>query len=120
MKGPGELTFEPFPIKNRLCSKFECVTVDHLSLPGAKAPQVRISFKPSFSMPFIKPPNMIPNIDEESIQNEFTLKQIDAPMPEAPWIRRWGAKAGEEDASGGIKFTDNILQDEGEDQAEEV
>ena len=33
---------------------------------------------------------MIPNIDEESIQNEFTLKQIDAPMPEAPWIRRWG------------------------------
>ena len=39
-------------------------------------------------MPFIKPPNMIPNIDEETLQDEFNLKQIDAPMPEAPWIRR--------------------------------
>lgn len=56
-------------------------------------------------MPFIKPPNMIPNIDEEAIQGEFTLKQIDAPMPEAPWIRR---------CQYGIKFTDNILQDEDE------
>ena len=31
---------------------------------------------------------MIPNIDEETLQDEFNLKQIDAPMPEAPWIRR--------------------------------
>jgi len=38
-------------------------------------------------MPFIKPPNMIPNIDEEAVQSEFNLKQIDAPMPEAPWNR---------------------------------
>lgn len=30
---------------------------------------------------------MIPNIDEQVIQGEFNLKQIDAPMPEAPWIR---------------------------------
>lgn len=44
--------------------------------------------RPSFSMPFIKPPNMIPNIDEEEVQNEFNLKQIDAPMPETPWNRR--------------------------------
>jgi len=36
-------------------------------------------------MPFIKPPNMIPNINEEVVQSEFNLKQIDAPMPEAPW-----------------------------------
>ena len=43
--------------------------------------------RPSFSMPFMKPPNMIPNIDEEAIQGEFNLKQIDAPMPEAPWTR---------------------------------
>lgn len=43
--------------------------------------------RPSFSMPFMKPPNMIPNIEEETIQNEFNLKQIDAPMPEAPWVR---------------------------------
>jgi hypothetical protein len=44
--------------------------------------------RPSFSMPFIKPPNMIPNINEEFVQNEFNLKQIDAPMPEAPWVRQ--------------------------------
>jgi hypothetical protein len=30
--------------------------------------------RPSFSMPFIKPPNMIPNIDEEAVQSEFNLK----------------------------------------------
>ena len=28
---------------------------------------------------------MVPSVDEESIQAEFNLKQIDAPMPEAPW-----------------------------------
>ena len=70
----------------------------------------RILLKPSFSMPFIKPPNMIPNINEESIQDEFTLKQIDAPMPEAPWIRRWGGEVKNEE--GGIKFTDSILLDD--------
>lgn len=37
-------------------------------------------------MPFIKPPNMIPNVNEDVVQNEFNLKQIDAPMPESPWI----------------------------------
>jgi hypothetical protein len=31
---------------------------------------------------------MIPNVDEDSVHNEFNLKQIDAPMPEAPWIKR--------------------------------
>ena len=53
-------------------------------------------------MPFIKPPNMIPNVDEESIQSEFNLKQIDAPMPEAPWIKR---------CAHGINFTNNITKD---------
>ena len=42
----------------------------------------------SFSMPFLRPPNMIPSVDELNIQSEFSLKQIDAPMPEAPWINR--------------------------------
>ncbi len=42
----------------------------------------------SFSMPFLRPPNMIPSVDEEAIQDEFNLKQIDAPMPEAPWQKR--------------------------------
>jgi hypothetical protein len=31
---------------------------------------------------------MIPSIDESVLQSEFSLKQIDAPMPEAPWIKR--------------------------------
>ena len=53
-------------------------------------------------MPFIKPPNMIPNVDEESIQSEFNLKQIDAPMPEAPWIKR---------CQHGINFTNHITKD---------
>ena len=39
-------------------------------------------------MPFLRPPNMIPSVDEEAIQEEFNLKQIDAPMPEAPWVKR--------------------------------
>lgn len=30
---------------------------------------------------------MIPSINEEVIQSEFNLKQIDAPMPEAAWVR---------------------------------
>lgn len=55
---------------------------------------------------------MIPNIDEENIQGEFTLKQIDAPMPEAPWIRRW--TNDQHDNGCAIKFTDHILR-EGED-----
>lgn len=93
-KDNKDMVFEPFPIKNRLCGKFGNVT---LKL-GNKRP--KILTKPSFSMPFIKPPNMIPNIDEDVIQSEFSLKQIDAPMPEAPWIRR---------CTFGIKFTDDIL-----------
>ena len=31
---------------------------------------------------------MIPCVDEIVIQTEFSLKQIDAPMPEAPWTKR--------------------------------
>jgi hypothetical protein len=62
-------------VKNRLCSRFENKSINIISQfikkQGA-APKVLV--RPSFSMPFIKPPNMIPNIDEESIQNEFTLK----------------------------------------------
>ncbi len=77
-----DLVFEPFPLKSRLCSRFDTVKYT----PGKRSN--RLLLKPSFSMPFIKPPNMIPNIDEDQIQGEFTLKQIDAPMPEAPWIRR--------------------------------
>ena len=49
---------------------------------------------------------MIPNVDEEVVQSEFNLKQIDAPMPEAPWIKR---------CEHGILFTDQLNKD-GEDR----
>jgi len=49
---------------------------------------------------------MIPNVDEEVVQTEFNLKQIDAPMPEAPWIKR---------CEHGILFT-NQLNKEGKDR----
>jgi len=57
-----DLIFEPFPIKTRLCSRFDLLRFQ----PSPSRPQ-RLLFKPSFSMPFIKPPNMIPNIDEEGV-----------------------------------------------------
>jgi hypothetical protein len=60
----------------RLCDLFGEVKLGNVT--------VRISF----SMPFLRPPNMIPSVDELSIQSEFSLKQIDAPMPEAPWVRK--------------------------------
>lgn len=39
----------------------------------------------NFELPFLRPPNLIPCVDEQVVQSEFSLKQIDAPMPEAPW-----------------------------------
>ena len=82
----GTVVIEPFDIKGRLCEQFEPIKMN-FSKQKAKG-SFTLSMRPSFSMPFIKPPNMIPNIDEEAIQNEFNLKQIDAPMPEAPWNRQ--------------------------------
>ncbi len=121
LKEGKDLVFEPFPVKQRLCSKFEHVKLAGLHSTtfhyGIKQP--RLLIKPSFSMPFIKPPNMIPNIDEESIQGEFTLKQIDAPMPEAPWIRRVQLdpnNTSQQQSINAIKFTDNILMREEDDE----
>lgn len=31
---------------------------------------------------------MIPSVDELNVQSEFSLKQIDAPMPEPPWVKK--------------------------------
>jgi hypothetical protein len=81
----GAVVLEPFSAKGRLCQYFEPLKMN-FSIPKTKG-GFSIMMRPSFSMPFMKPPNMIPNIDEETIQSEFNLKQIDAPMPEAPWTR---------------------------------
>lgn len=50
---------------------------------------------------------MIPNVDEDCIQSEFNLKQIDAPMPEAPWIKR---------CEHGILFTNQLNKEHDEDR----
>ena len=93
---------EIFPSEERLCEFFGFVTFS-LSPNSKLRSQIKTSgdFKArlSFSMPFVKPPNMIPSVDEEFIQGEFNLKQIDAPMPEAPWIKR---------CEHGITFTNEI------------
>ena len=63
--------------------------------------------RPSFSFPFIKPPNMIPSIDD-NIFEQFTINAIKI-KPEAPWIKR---------NSYGIKFTDKIQTTEYEEDVE--
>ena len=67
-KKPSTLMFET---KNKLSSGF-----DHVGKHGLQL---------VFGLPYVKPPNMLPCVDEEATQGEFNLKQIDAPMPEAPW-----------------------------------
>ena len=44
---------------------------------------------------------MIPNVDEQQLLKELTLKHLGGIKPEAPWIKRCGA---------GIKFTDEIQE----------
>lgn len=75
---------EPFESKGRICNQFDPIV---LNFKKKTKGSFELWMRPSFSMPFIKPPNMIPNINEDIVQSEFNLKQIDAPMPEAPWIR---------------------------------
>ena len=58
----------------------------------------------------VKPPNMIPNVEESILVNDFSLKTTSAPKPEAPWIKR---------CDYGIKFTDEIQVIEGQ-PSEEV
>jgi hypothetical protein len=66
------VVIEPFGIKGRLCEYFEPIKMN-FSQPKTKS-GFSIWMRFSFSMPFVKPPNMIPNIDEETVQNEFNLK----------------------------------------------
>jgi len=53
--------------------------------------------KPSFSVPFVKTPGIVPYINGE-ILSEFSYQSINS-KPEAPWIKRIGTS---------IKFTDEI------------
>jgi hypothetical protein len=81
-----------FPQSQRLCNGMAWVKV---AFPGHTVP---LLLKPSFSFPFIKPPNMIPCVDDVSVLAQFSTKAVPL-KPEAPWIKR---------CSFGIKFTDEI------------
>lgn len=102
-----------FPQQQRLCSFFQYIKVhfDGFTIPSvfrkgrgsqerAAAPPV-IHLKPSFSFPFIKPPNMIPCVDQNLVLSQFQLKKSNVQVkPEAPWIKK---------CQFGIKFTEEIL-----------
>ena len=87
------VTINPFPVSNRLCNHFGIIKIliDHKNPP--------IYTRPSFSFPFIKPPNMIPNVDEKVLSKEFDISEFTLNKPEAPWIKRW---------EHGIKFTNEV------------
>lgn len=76
------VTINPFPTSNRLCTHFGSVKVQI----DTKNPPIYT--RPSFSFPFIKPPNMIPNVDERVLSKEFDLSEFTLNKPEAPWIKR--------------------------------
>ena len=80
---------EPFAAAHRLCRFFPCVEFKY----EGKNPRTR-SFiaRPSFSFPFVKPPNMIPNVDETLLHLEFGDDKRDhyLPAPEPLWIKIHG------------------------------
>jgi len=104
-----------FPQQQRLCSFFQYIRVDVEGFTisstykqgqtrgsqdrGAAPPSIHL--KPSFSFPFIKPPNMIPCVDQHLVLSQFQLKKSNVQLkPEAPWIKK---------CQFGIKFTEEIL-----------
>lgn len=75
---------EPFGTTHRLCRFYPWVKFASKSGRG----EIFLS-RPSFSFPFVKPPNMIPNVDESLLYNEFGPARDDAniPQPQALWIK---------------------------------
>ena len=71
MNGQKEepLLVEPFAAAHRLCRFFPCVQFKLKDDKNNKAPTFMA--RPSFSFPFVKPPNMIPNVDETLLHSEF-------------------------------------------------
>lgn len=103
MGGEGTVNLTIFPQQQRLCSTFEFVRTP-LCFNSAV-----ICLKPSFSFPFIKPPNMIPCVDYGVIMEAFKpTKKKDSKMPvalkpEAPWIKK-------DEETGAVRFTDEIYE----------
>lgn len=73
---------QPFKVQHRLCKFypcmiFECEGADKLG--GAQL--ATFLARPSFSFPFVKPPNMIPNVDETLLHGEFGLSKDEQNLP---------------------------------------
>lgn len=87
-----------FPQSQRLCNAFAYIKTPLLN------GQSVIYLRPSFSFPFIKPPNMIPCVDTKVICQSFISSKGQIPIalkPEAPWIKK-------DAVTGSVKFTDDI------------
>lgn len=78
------ITINVFPSAHRLCYFYPYVKISFPSFNSNMG--TYILMRPSFSFPFIKPPNMIPSIDD-NIFEQFTINAIKI-KPEAPWIKR--------------------------------
>ena len=103
-----------FPQQQRLCNFFQYIKV---TFKGSnKWNLANIHLKPSFSFPFIKPPNMIPCVDQSVVLESFKLKKSGITLkPEAPWIKKcqFGLKFTEE-----IYYTDDDREPTPEDEKE--
>lgn len=85
-KENGPILIEPFVVSCRLCRLFPYVEFN-LSSDDQEMPT--FVSRPSFSLPFVKPPNMIPNVDESLLFNEFGTQrdETNLPKPQALWIK---------------------------------
>lgn len=101
-EGKNNVMLGVFPSQQRLCSQYAYI----------KTPLVNgtstILLRPSFSFPFIKPPNMIPCVDPAVILAQFSSEKGQIPItlkPEAPWIKK-------DSKTGSVKFTDAVYLSE--------
>ena len=65
------ILIEPFKVEHRLCKFYPCVEFHYEDSNPEKSFPLGFLARPSFSFPFVKPPNMIPNVDETLLHNEF-------------------------------------------------
>jgi hypothetical protein len=97
--GKADALIGVFPQAQRLCSAFA-----YIKTP-LRNKDASILLRPSFSFPFIKPPNMIPCVDNKVVMESFTTSkgQIPIPLkPDAPWIKK-------DLTTGSVKFTDDVF-----------
>jgi len=95
------IQLEIFDTNGRLCSHFPFLSFKFHN-------NVELLMRPSFSFPFIKPPNMIPYPDIQVLEM-FDIKKINC-KPEAPWLKHNGNS---------YTFTDEVIEGEAVDELEE-